>query len=126
MSSDLTALLPKDKHDTDKVKGIVALGFPAVEPILPDLLEWMQDVNWPVAQALLPFLANIGGPLAPHVRHVLETDDEVWKYFVLSYIVVRSPELQTMLRADLERLATCPTRGEQAEELDMLARQIVG
>jgi len=126
MHSDLAALLPKDKFDTDKVKGIVALGFPAVEPILPALLEWMQDINWPVARALQPFLTSIGGPLAPCVRRVLETDDDVWKNWVLQYIVMESPELQTILRPDIERLANCPTSGEQAEELDLLARQIVG
>jgi hypothetical protein len=126
MRSELTTLLPSDKSDTEKVKAIVALGFPAVEPILPALLEWMQDINWPVAQALQPFLASIGAPLAPHIRSVLNTDDDVWKNWVLRYIVVKSPELQTMLRADIERLATRPTRGEQAEELDVLAGQIVG
>jgi hypothetical protein len=126
MRSDLTAFLPKDKFDTDKIDSVIALGFPAIEPILPALLEWMQDINWPVAQALQPFLTSIGGPLAPHVRYVLSTDDDVWKWSVLHCIVLRSPELQTILRADIERIATCPTQGEQAEELDELARQIVG
>src|SRR3954453_10350146 len=126
MRSELTKLLPSDKRDTEKVKAIVALGFPAVEPILPALLEWMQDINWPVAQALQPFLASIGAPLAPHIRSVLNTDDDVWKNWVLCHIVVESPELQTMLRADIEILATGPQGGEQAEELDVLARQILG
>jgi hypothetical protein len=125
MRSDLTALLPKHKHDTDRVQTIVELGLPAVEPMLPALLEWMQDMNWPVARALQPFLASIGGPLAPHVRRVLETDDNVWKGWVLRYVVASSPELRTMLRADIERIATCPTLGEQVEKLDMLAKKIV-
>jgi hypothetical protein len=72
------------------------------------------------------FWRALGALLAPHIRSVLNADDDVWKNWVLRYIVVKSPELQTMLGADIERLATRPTRGEQAEELDVLAGQIVG
>ena len=125
MRSDPVALLPRDKIDTDKAEAIIALGFPAVEPILPALLEWMQDMNWPVAQVLQPFLADIGGPLAPHVRHVLGTDDDVWKGWLLRCIVAQSAELQTMLRLDLERLAACPTLGEKRETLDIVAKEIL-
>ncbi|MHC2333735.1 DUF5071 domain-containing protein [Bradyrhizobium sp. USDA 4454] len=125
MPSDLAAILPTDKRDTERAEAIVALGFPAVEPILSTLLEWMQDINWPVAQVLAPFLANIGGPLAPHVRPILQTDDDIWKYWILDCIVAKSPELRTLLRTDLERLSTAPTQGERAEELDSLAKAIL-
>lgn len=125
MRSDLAAMLPTDKMDTERAEAIITLGFPAVEPILPALLEWMQDINWPVAQVLQPFLASIGGPLAPHIRNVLQTDDDIWKDWVLRYIVAQSSELQTMLRGDLERLSTSPTWGEHAEQLDILAKTIL-
>ena len=126
MYSDLSALLPRDKFDTERAEAIIALGFPAIEPILPALLEWMQDINWPVAQVLEPFLTGIGCPLAPHVRHVLETDDNVWKDWVLRCIVAKSAELQAMLRPELERLAAHPTPGEKTETLDILANEILG
>ncbi|SEB73073.1 DUF5071 domain-containing protein [Bradyrhizobium erythrophlei] len=125
MRSDLAALLPKDKMDTERAKAIIALNHAEVEPLLPALLEWMQDINWPVAQVLQPFLARVGRPLAPHVRNVLETDDDVWKGWVLRHIVAESPELQAMLGGDIERLANHPTPGERAEELDILAKELL-
>ena len=125
MHSDVAALLPKDKCDTAGAEALVALGFPAVEPVVPVLLQWMQDMNWPVARVLRPFLAGIGGPLAPHIQAILQTDDDIWKAWILRDIVADSAELRTMLKADLQRLATSPTPAEQAEELDALARQML-
>lgn len=125
MRLDLTALLPSDKLETDKAEAIIAQGFPAVEPVLPALLEWMQDINWPVAQPLQPFLASIGVPLAPHVRYVLETKDEIWKYWVVRCLVGESVELARVLNPELQRLALDPTPGEHEEELDVIAKEIL-
>lgn len=125
MRPDLSTLLPQDKIQTEKAEAIVALGFPAVEPILPALVEWMQDINWPVAQVLQPFLAGIGAPLAPHVRRVLETTDEIWKYWVLRCIVRESSELAESLQTELLRLAQSPTSSELKEEIDVQAREIL-
>lgn len=123
--SDLAALLPRDKHDTARAEAIIQLGFPAVEPVLPALLEWMQDMNWPVARILQPFLASIGVALAPHIRNILETEDHIWKYWVLLAIVAKSDELQAALEPELDRIAHQPTPGEQTEEVHIVAREIL-
>lgn len=126
MRPDLTALLPGTKSDIDKAKAVVALGFPAVESALPSLMEWMQDINWPVAQVLQPFLARIGAPLEPHIRVVLQSNDEIWKFWVLQHVVAKSDELVQLFQPELLRLANQATPGEQAEELDVLAKTILG
>lgn len=125
MRPDPRALLPDDKLDTASAEQLVALGFPAIEPVLPQLLEWMQDFNWPVAQVLQHVLANIGAPLAPHVRKVLSQDDEIWKYWVLHCIVRESKELAQALRPDLKRLVSSPTASEKIEEVDLVATEIL-
>lgn len=117
----LRDILPKDKFDTDGAEALVALGHPAVEPILPELLAWLQDMNWPVARVIQPFLAQIGAPLAPHLRAALASQDHVWKYWILTQILAESPELRALLREDLERLAWSPIPGERDEELDIEA-----
>ena len=125
MRPDLVALLPCDKIETEKAEAIVALGFPAVAPVLPMLVEWMQDINWPVAQTLQPFLARIGAPLAPHIRRVLETNDEIWKYWVVRCVVGESADLAQALKPELQRLVSAPTLGEAEEEVDQMARAIL-
>lgn len=125
MRPDPRALLPHDKSDTENAEKLVALGFPAVEPVLPQLLEWIQDLNWPVAQVLQHLLASIGAPLAPHVRTVLRQEDQIWKYWVLHSVVRESNELAGALRADLQRIALSPTASEQMEEVDVAAKEIL-
>ena len=123
--SDLKALLPEDKCDIDRAEAIVKLGYPDIEPVLPELLEWMQDLNWPVAHVLLPFLAKIDSPLIPHIRYILGTEDGEWKYSVLYHIVARSVQLKEAFRHDLDRLAQNPTPAEQTANLHLLARDIL-
>ena len=110
-------LVPKHKSDIDTARLAVKAGYPAVEPILYDLLEWLQDYNWPVAHELFPFLASIGAPLAPHIRRVFSSDDLVWQYWLIG-LFRHSPELYFIFRADIHRIASSPTAAEHQEELD--------
>ncbi|HKC66389.1 MAG TPA: DUF5071 domain-containing protein [Pyrinomonadaceae bacterium] len=123
--NDISSLIPRSKFDLKRAEAAVAAGYPAVNPILPQLLEWLQDYNWPVAHVLAPFLAKIGTPLIPHIRHVLASDDDIWKYWVLSCIVAESPEVAVVFRTELERYATTPTKNESAEGLNEIAQEIL-
>jgi hypothetical protein len=122
---DLRSLLPRHKVDVQRAEGIVARGYPAVAPLLPELLAWQQGSNWPVAGVLRPFLATIGPPLEGPVRQVLATDDAIWKYSVLAGVVAPNPLLAAALRDELERLATAPSADEAADEVDIVAREIL-
>ena len=125
MNTDLSSLIPKTKFETEKVEAVIQLGFPAVQPILPELMEWIQDMNWPVAQVLQPFLASIGAPLEPYIREVLKTDDEIWKYWVLLLIIGESSELFKIFKPELLRIASNPTLREQQEELNEIAKSVL-
>lgn len=121
MARSLPELVPESKDETDKAKKLVTLGYPAVAPVLGEILEWVEDANWPVAQIFLPFLARIGAPLVPHVRYVLQSQDEQWKRVVLDHIVGQSGDLAHGLSVDLLRLIDTPTDAERAEDLHTTA-----
>jgi Domain of unknown function (DUF5071) len=123
---DLSARMPTSKMDTTAAELIVSLGYPAVAPVLPHMLTWLQDrLNWPVARVFQPLLVSIGAPLAPHVRAILATDDEFWKYSMVVDVIAQSAPLAQAMRADLQRVATCPTPGETAEGLPREALDIL-
>jgi len=123
--NDIRLLIPQHKSDIERARAAVTAGYPAVAPILPELLEWLQDCNWPVSHVLAPFLASIGSPLIPHIQRILDTDDEIWKYWMISAIMRVSFELASAFRDELERLALSPTERETAEELDEVAQEVV-
>lgn len=35
--------LPESKCDVSAAEALIACGYPAVDPVLPQILEWMQD-----------------------------------------------------------------------------------
>src|SRR5436190_22145449 len=108
--TDVSNLIPKDKLDLDTANAAIHAGYPAVAPILPELLTWLQDCNWPVAHLLAPFLASIGMPLVPHVMKIMDSDDYVWKYWMIGAIMRYSPDVARSFRSELERLVSSPTQ----------------
>ena len=122
---DLFALLPADKLDTENAERLVALGYPAVAPVVPKLVAWQQDFNWPVAQVLRPFLVTIGAALAPEARRVLAGEDSVWKYWLLQGIVRESPQLAEELKSELLRLRRELTQDDEVEGVSIVASQIL-
>lgn len=121
------AVVPVDKFDLAAVDRAVALGWSAVEPVIGDLLEWVQDYNWPVAHSLMPFLKSIGPPLAPYLVPILEGDDYVWQYWIIQYVLTDAdPGLVGRLRPLLQRVADDPSDEEQLEGLDGVAAAALG
>jgi len=120
---ELSTAIPRHKHDLEAARSAVALGWPAVAPIAPQLLEWVQDMNWPVAPILAPLLASAGASLATNIRDIFKSEDEVWKYFVIQAVVAQSNEMCRVLQSDLRRIASQPTAAEHKEEVDLVARE---
>ncbi|HEV7892291.1 MAG TPA: DUF5071 domain-containing protein [Pyrinomonadaceae bacterium] len=119
---ELRQALPEDKSDTARAQEAARLGYPEVVPILPHLMRWLQDRNWPVAEVIAPFLSRVGEPLLPEIRNVLRGDDEVWTYWVLTELVQQMPDAAVgELRSELESLAGRPSE----EEVDVLARELL-
>lgn len=102
---ELRKLLPTHKSDLDRARAISALGYPAVEPLLPELVKWLGDRNWPVTRTLLPLFISIGAPLAPHVAPILLGNDSWWAYTTMIEVVICSPPLAAALRPELKELA---------------------
>jgi len=110
-----------DKFDTRAAEAIVATGNAATS----ELLEWVQDMNWPVAQVLAPFLASAGSDIVPGIRQVFASNDDTWKWNVVVGVVARSSELTALLRPELERIVHAPTAGERSEGLDQVVAELL-
>jgi hypothetical protein len=125
MQRDIFSNLPSDKMDVSRAMEVVRLGYPKVEPLVPKLLEWCKDGNWPVARVFFPFLATIGAAIAPYVKTILASGDDDWKFFVLQEIVAKSTGLRTSLKNEIEKMAENPSVGEKASGVDEVAKNIL-
>ncbi|WP_253896093.1 DUF5071 domain-containing protein [Solibacillus sp. R5-41] len=77
-----------------------------VIPLLPQLLEWIQDMNWPVAEPVLEVLLQYPTKLIPHVEEVLLGNDDMWIYWCLVKVFPALPDFskQVLVNA-VEQLA---------------------
>jgi hypothetical protein len=118
--------LPRDKFDFERVNKIKKSEKKDIIPLLPGLLEWIQDMNWPIAPEIAEILMTFPKEIVPHIRNVLSTDDDIWKFWCLEYLVKKfSTEDKELLKTELIRLSTTPTEGEMLEEVDLKAREIL-
>lgn len=117
---DLLNFLPIDKHDLDNAQLLINLGFPTVKPVLPRLFEWIQDINWPVAKVILPFLASLGGKCEKEIQTVFQSNDGMWKYWVISELIGSMPnEEEVKFLPLLQKLRENLSPNDVAEEVNL-------
>ncbi|MFJ5764528.1 DUF5071 domain-containing protein [Lysinibacillus sp. NPDC093210] len=123
---EFEVFLPRNKHDIDKVVEIKKLDRNILVSLLPELLVFTQDMNWPVAPGVLEILLTFPKEIVPHVNAVLSSDDDNWKWFILHFLVIELPlESRVQFKEYLTRVAETPTEVELAEELDEIAKEIL-
>ena len=120
----LQTLLPTHKHDVARTKQLLALSDEAsLIALLPELLPWLQDVNWPVCRVLTPSLERLGDGLLPQLRTVLQGHGAIWKLNLLQ--LAQAAGLVAQLRPDLQRLIAKATASDPAEGVQDLAQTLL-
>lgn len=118
---DVYNLLPKDKFDNSNIEKLKQLTDEEISPILPRLLEWIQDYNWPIAKDVLSVLALHQCELVPLIINVLkpEEKDDIWKYEIITYLLpLFSDENMKAVLSSVKRIAENPSENERLEEVD--------
>lgn len=122
-------VVPCGKGDVARAQAAVQAGYPEVGPVIGELLEWLQDGNWPVAHVLGPFLRDLGPvpSIVENLRTILDGEDDIWKYWVL-WSVVDGWEATALVAIEpqLGRLAEHPSENESAEGVDEIAGKLLG
>lgn len=121
---DLRKSLPQKSDDLEAVPRLNALGYPAVEPVLFDLLKWIRHPEWPVAKAVAVFLREIGPPLTPAIEQMFRTDDRAWAAQAIREILEHWPaEALQPLFVQLEQQAIHAHFGYDLDALSLLVRK---
>jgi hypothetical protein len=103
----LKRLLPRNKDDAEGAKALVALGYPAVEPVLPQMLDWLKSNGSPVELVMCEFFASLGTRAIPAVQKALGSRHDGLKYSVVKNVISKWPsEAIAPLKVQLQGLAT--------------------
>ncbi len=89
-------------------------------------LYFLQDMNWPVANAILPLMLRYEDETTRVALDILKQDqkDDVWKYWIIKdFVPALSDKNQSILSDSINRIANYPTKGEHTEEVDAAARE---
>lgn len=120
------SIVPKHKSDLASCKNLSTASDEEVVTKIPELLEWLQDMNWPVAPLVCERLKSIGDPLIVPLRKVLTGSDACWKYWIITCLLREAPnETVFSLREALETLANHPSSSEEAEGVHLEAREVL-
>ncbi|MFS0870370.1 DUF5071 domain-containing protein [Paenibacillus xylanilyticus] len=124
--SDLHTLLPRDRHDFERVNDLKNIDQLDLIKLIPELLEWLQDINCPIAIEISKLLLTVPQETIPYIRNVIAGEDDIWKEWCLRYFVMELPtELLQSLQEDIERIAYRPTKGEELEEVQTTAQELL-
>jgi len=119
----LENLIPKNKFDIETAEKLKDYSVEEIKPIIPELLEWLQDMNWPVAKPVAEYFVSFVDDISDEIFEVFQSGDEIWKYWIISTFgaITKSEKI----KKEIERIAYHPTKNEQAEEVNEMALEII-
>ena len=122
-------LIPKDKFDLDAAKRLSLATPEQVSAVATPLLEWIADMNWPVALEIIHVLPKFHKELLPSIEPILlnRENDIIWKYWIISQLLIQFPKesLLTLLPIIQEYADLIPHNEDEGDlkevSLDFLA-----
>lgn len=121
-------LVPKNKFDFSGIEELHMLSDEEIEPVLPSLLEWMKDMNWPVAKEMPQLLSKHQQLIVPCIIKALQPEQLEcdWKNFIIWDLLPKlDRQYLVMIKTHLERIAEKPTQGEIFEETNIAAKDFL-
>lgn len=121
--TSLKDLIPKDKFDNSTINQLCKLTDNEIQPIIYNLLEWLQDYNWPIAKDILPIVVLHQNIAMPYILTILQGNDIIWKYWVLELVIpyLIYPNKQ-LVKNELERLSSLEIIDEDIDEIVKLSK----
>ena len=120
MNMNEQKLIPKDKFDLDAAKRLSLAPPEQVSAVATPLLEWIADMNWPVALEIIHVLPKFHKELLPSIEPILlnRENDIIWKYWIISQLLIQFPKesLLTLLPI-IQEYADLIPHNEDEEDL---------
>nr|WP_314490432.1 DUF5071 domain-containing protein [uncultured Chryseobacterium sp.] len=120
---NINKLIPKDKGDLLAAYRLEDYTYEQIKPIIPKLMEWLQDMNWPVAGIIGENLLRFQDHLEDEIMYVLNTNDTTWKYWIMA--IFGKSTKSKVVQDRILQIATDPTLSEINDEINLIAIEII-
>ena len=113
-------LIPKDKFDLDAAKRLLEATPEQVSAVAFSLLEWIADMNWPVASEIIHVLPKFHKELLPSIEQILinPQNDAIWKHWIISQLLIQFPKESLInLLPTIQMYADSVPNNEDEEDL---------
>lgn len=112
-------LLPQDKFDNKNIEKLKMLEDKEIKLLIPELLEWLQDYNWPVADDVLQVLLQRENLVVPCVKEILEGPVDVsWFIWLMDLLIPTfTKEHKEEFRENLYKIKNMEVVDEDTEAL---------
>ena len=89
-------------------------------------MEWIQDMNWPVASFVSDYLTTISEHIQKEILEIITGDDIMWTYWCLGVVCYNSTDkLDKAVLTEIERIANEPTAFEIENEVNEQAIDVL-
>lgn len=123
-TADPARIVPLSKYDVVAIENLKKASQETIEKKADELLEWIQDMNWPVAKELLTILGKIGEPLIEPIVEVFHGEDQMWKYWIITSLLPKMDQrVVKAFEPELERLKTVQTIDDDELEVRQAANE---
>lgn len=119
--------LPKDKSDFDSIQALKKISKSEIKKLLPQLFDWTQDINWPIAPLVInELLLPLGNDLVPYLKRILRSDEFDWIQVILYHLVKKlSREVLAELEEDILVIAQNKNKRFLEFEIPEIAKEIL-
>jgi len=108
--------LPQTKFDNSNVENLKNLQDEEIKSLIPELLTWLQDFNWPISNEVLSILKSRENLVFPYIADILAGDDIMWKYWIMELLIPSfSDGHKTDLKDELKKLMTASRLDEDTQ-----------
>lgn len=106
---ELMRMMPKNADDIAAAEFIMALGYPAIAPVIRDMVKTMRIAKSPVADAFAAYFGRLGQAAVEPIGQGLMKDNCCLRYRIFTIVLPQWPkELVVQLKDILTMVATHP------------------
>jgi hypothetical protein len=110
-------IVPIEKDDQLALHNLRTASKEQVLAVADDLLEWLEDGNWPVSLPIGEVLSKHVDDITPNLVRILRSYDSLWKYWCIHFLLMQLDvaQIPAPVIAELNRIVRQPTASDVNE-----------